>query len=282
MSTVLPTPAPPNRPILPPFRYGASRSTTLMPVTRISAEVACSSKVGASRWIGMRLTAVTGPCSSIGSPMTLRMRPRVPGPTGTLIGPPVSTTSCPRTMPSVLSMAMQRTVRSPSSCATSSTSVRLSILQVSAFWMNGSSPGNCTSTTAPNTCVTRPTTLLAMLCGPSRCGSERLGARDDLDQFACDVGLAGPVVVQGQPLDHVARVTRRVIHRGHARAVLTGGALQQRRIDLHRQRPRQQAVEDGFFIRLELRQCGGGVIAGRILRRRHRDQLQFCHDLRDH
>ncbi len=40
MRTVLPTPAPPNRPILPPLAVGASRSTTLMPVTRICASVA--------------------------------------------------------------------------------------------------------------------------------------------------------------------------------------------------------------------------------------------------
>ncbi len=33
MSTVLPTPAPPNRPILPPATYGVSRSMTLMPVS---------------------------------------------------------------------------------------------------------------------------------------------------------------------------------------------------------------------------------------------------------
>jgi hypothetical protein len=32
---------------------GASRSMTLMPVTRISADVDCSAKDGASRWIGM-------------------------------------------------------------------------------------------------------------------------------------------------------------------------------------------------------------------------------------
>ena len=36
MSTVLPTPAPPNRPILPPRTYGVSRSMTLMPVTNSS------------------------------------------------------------------------------------------------------------------------------------------------------------------------------------------------------------------------------------------------------
>ena len=37
ISTVLPTPAPPKRPILPPFTYGARRSTTLMPVSKISS-----------------------------------------------------------------------------------------------------------------------------------------------------------------------------------------------------------------------------------------------------
>ena len=64
------------------------------------------------------------------------MRPSVSGPTGTLIGAPVSSTSLPRTRPSVLSIAMQRTVRSPSSCATSITSVSPSErLVVSAFWM---------------------------------------------------------------------------------------------------------------------------------------------------
>ena len=42
-------PAPPNKPILPPFAYGAIRSTTLMPVSRISADVSCSSYGGGSR-----------------------------------------------------------------------------------------------------------------------------------------------------------------------------------------------------------------------------------------
>ena len=66
-------------------------------------------------------------------------------------------------MPSVLSMATHRTVRSPSSCATSSTRVRSASRVCSAFWMNGSSPSNWTSTTAPITWVTRPTMLLAIL-----------------------------------------------------------------------------------------------------------------------
>jgi hypothetical protein len=43
MSTVLPTPAPPNRPILPPATYGVRRSMTLMPVSnrRFDGSRAC-------------------------------------------------------------------------------------------------------------------------------------------------------------------------------------------------------------------------------------------------
>ncbi len=44
MTTVLPTPAPPKRPIFPPFRKGWMRSMTLMPVSNISSRVDCSSK----------------------------------------------------------------------------------------------------------------------------------------------------------------------------------------------------------------------------------------------
>ena len=53
--------------------------------------------------------------------MTFMMRPSVSAPTGTEIGAPVSVTSWPRTRPSVVSMAMVRTVVSPRCWATSST-----------------------------------------------------------------------------------------------------------------------------------------------------------------
>src|SRR4029453_14010335 len=49
MTTVLPTPAPPKRPTLPPFGYGAIRSTTLMPVSSGSTEVAWAANPGAGR-----------------------------------------------------------------------------------------------------------------------------------------------------------------------------------------------------------------------------------------
>ena len=73
----------------------------MIPVTRISADVDCSSNDGASAWIGAILVALIGPRSSIGSPVTFMIRPSVPGPTGILIGEPVSATLWPRTKPSV-------------------------------------------------------------------------------------------------------------------------------------------------------------------------------------
>ena len=42
-------------PIFPPLAYGASKSTTLMPVTRISCSVLISTNSGASAWIAARL-----------------------------------------------------------------------------------------------------------------------------------------------------------------------------------------------------------------------------------
>ncbi len=65
---------------------------TLMPVSKISAVGVRSSNSGGSRWIGQRAASATAPASflSIGSPSTLKMRPSVASPTGTLIGAPVS------------------------------------------------------------------------------------------------------------------------------------------------------------------------------------------------
>lgn len=54
-----------------------------------------------------------GPLSSIGSPMTFMILPKVSGPTGILIGAPESRTFWPLTRPSVPSMAMVLTVLSP-------------------------------------------------------------------------------------------------------------------------------------------------------------------------
>ena len=49
MTTVLPTPAPPKIPVLPPLVKGAIRSMTLIPVSKICTLVDCWSKAGAGR-----------------------------------------------------------------------------------------------------------------------------------------------------------------------------------------------------------------------------------------
>jgi len=43
-------------PILPPFAYGASRSTTFSPVSRISCSILISTNGGASAWISATLS----------------------------------------------------------------------------------------------------------------------------------------------------------------------------------------------------------------------------------
>src|SRR3954451_7206544 len=108
--------------------------------------------------------------------------------------------------------------------------------------MNGRSPSNCTSITAPRTWVTRPTMLLAIVRLPSSIAwrSDGFSAGNDLDQFLGNVRLAGPVIVQAEPLDHVARIPRGIVHRGHPSTMLTSGAFQQGPVDLDRQRLRQQ------------------------------------------
>jgi hypothetical protein len=141
-----------------------------MPVTRISVAPACSEKDGASRWIEAMLVWSIGPASSIGSPITFMMRPRVAGPTGTRMGVPVSITSWPRVRPSVVSMAMARTAFSPRCWATSNTRrtslpvLASTFLVSSAFRIAGSSPfSKETSTTAPITWRSLPLALVLVL-----------------------------------------------------------------------------------------------------------------------
>ena len=123
MSTVLPTPAPPKAPILPPFRKGQIRSMTLMPVSSTSVLVDCSSSGGAPRWMLFMPAQESSPRSSTASPSTLKIRPSTHCPTGTSIGRPVSRTGIPRRRPSVELMATARTQPSPMCCWTSRTRV---------------------------------------------------------------------------------------------------------------------------------------------------------------
>src|SRR6185312_2995602 len=271
---------------------------TLIPVTSTSAEPACSEKLGASRWIEEECSALIGPASSIGSPITFMMRPRQAGPTGTVMGLPVSTTSWPRTRPSVVSMAMARTAFSPRCWATSNTRrtglpVLASVLVVSsAFRMAGSSPSNSTSTTAPMTWLRRPLeVVLLMAFSFSSVWAVRLspharkflnggGAGDDFDQFRRDLGLTGAVHLDGEGVDQVARIARGIVHRRHLGGEEAGLVLEHRRQQLHRNVLGQQGLQDRVLVRLvivERRWTGVGVLLDF-----RRDQLLDGGDLRHH
>ena len=122
INTVFPTPAPPNSPIFPPFKYGASKSTTFIPVSSISESVPCCSKDGASLWIdSLNTSASNFSPSSTASPSTLKILPNVALPTGTWIGLPVSITSSPRLNPSVPDIATALTTLFPLWAWTSAT-----------------------------------------------------------------------------------------------------------------------------------------------------------------
>src|SRR5580698_3352099 len=187
---------------------------------------------------------LTGPASSTGSPITLMMRPSRPSPTGTEIGAPVSVTSWPRTSPSLVSIAIVRTVDSPRCWATSSTRRLPWFLVSSALRIAGKWSSKCTSTTAPMTWVMRPTVLAIM--SSSQIGSQRqcllqsFRAGDDLDQFLGDHRLTGAVVGERLLADHLAGVARGIVHRRHLRAVERRGIFQERAEHLGRDEARHQ------------------------------------------
>src|SRR6185437_6384034 len=255
-------------------------STTLMPVTRISASVDCSTYSGAGWWMARLPSDLIGPASSTGSPTTFMMRPSVPSPTGTSIGRPVSVTDWPRTRPSVASIAIVRTVDSPRCCATSSTRRLPWFLVSSELRMAGKGPSNCTSTTAPMTWVTRPIWLATVAISSVSFELDRLGAGNDLDQFLGDHGLTGAVVDQGLLADHLARVACGVIHRRHLRAVERRVVLQQRAEDLHREIARQQAFQYFILFRLVFVSGCRSVGGGRF--HHQRNDLLRGRDLGDH
>ena len=67
-----------------------------------------------------------------------------------------------------------------------------------------------------------------------------------------DRGLARAVVVERQPVDHVARVAGRVVHGRHPRALLGGRVLQQRPEDLGREGCAAAASPGSRLLGLEL------------------------------
>src|SRR5690625_4143077 len=268
MSTVLPTPAPPKRPILPPCTYGVSRSIDLMPVSNIWVLDSSWSNAGGSRWIGQRsFTSRVSPSGRFSaSPMTLKTLPLVMSPTGTVIGAPVSVTLPPRTSPSVGFSAIARTRLSPRCWATSRVisllSPASSTVVFSALYMSGmASGGNSMSMTGPMTRAIRPTpgspasaagvsdavvVMSILRCGWCSAGGQGVGTRDDLADLLGDLGLPGLVGEPGVVADDVLGVLHRSVHGALAGGELGGGGLQQRVEHPGADVARQQRVQHPF------------------------------------
>ena len=100
MSTVLPTPAPPNIAALPPWTSGANRSMDLMPVWKRSRAALRRASAGAAAWMGRRsIPAGSGGPRSVVSPRTFNRRPSTGWPTGTVTGRRSRLTGVPRFRP---------------------------------------------------------------------------------------------------------------------------------------------------------------------------------------
>jgi hypothetical protein len=108
-STVLPTPAPPKSPALPPRSRGTSTSMTLMPVSKTSDLVDRRTSGGGARCTERHSTSVGSASRSMTLPNTSNIRESVPLPTGACSGPPLSSTDMPRARPWVGVSAMART-----------------------------------------------------------------------------------------------------------------------------------------------------------------------------
>src|SRR5688572_2227205 len=268
---------------------------TLMPVSNISVFDSSWSNAGALRWIPHRsLTSRVSPSSRLRhSPRVLNTRPRVASPTGTVIGPPVSVTSAPRTSPSVGWREIARTMPSPMCWATSSESVLVSPRIVSSvssrLYISGiESAGNSMSTTGPMTRAIRPVlpvpdwvwvsstvaVIVFSLTHSARClglvgGGVGVGQRvldtDDLADLLGDAGVSGLVGDLGVLLDELFGVVGRRLHRLLTSRQLGGRGLEQREEDAALDVPRQQLVEHRMRRRLELVERQRLVVLGLLL-----------------
>ena len=110
---------------------------------------------------------------STGSPRRLNTRPRQASPTGTVIGPPVSTAFVPRTRPSVEFMAIHLTTSSPICCATSAVSFApFDSISMALRRAGSSSCAKRISRTGPMTCTTSPM-CFSLMYGCAGAGSLR-------------------------------------------------------------------------------------------------------------
>src|SRR6186713_2797385 len=207
-----------------------------------------------------------------------------------------ATSSTRRLPPLVVSSAFRIAGRWPSNCTSTTAPMTWVIRPVGlAMWSSysisllpsparGRSAGEARRVGVIQVRRSPPGRLAAATLPFSRGGkklrSQRLGTRNDLDQFLGDHRLARTVVGDGLLANHFARIARRIVHRAHARALLGCSVLQQRAEHLHGDIARQQLVENVDLFGLVFIGRGRGL--GGLAVEQRRDDLLRGRDLRDH
>ena len=156
---------------------------------------------------GARCLVIDRPRSSIGSPMTFMHAAKRSGPTGTVIALAGVSDFWPRTMPSVVSIASVRTVLFAKMLRDLQDQT---VALVFGFRAHSKSPAVAIELNVHDGAQNLGD-FANDICGQSVFSVsrvlERLSARDDFDEFARDLRLTRPVVVQRQLVDHVAGVS---------------------------------------------------------------------------
>ena len=195
--------------------------------------------------------AFTGPSSSTGCPSTFSTRPSVSRPTGTVIPAPVSMAFIPRTIPSVATMAMQRTRPSPRCCCT--TRRQHQPARLKAYWKpslpQSAAPGRSAASSPlqierqhGRTALIRNPLFQYILCH-SLFPLQSSRAAHNLNNFLRNSCLPQPVHRKAQRIDQLTGVLRRRIRCRHTRCMLRRNRLQQCMKDLRRHIPRHQMSE---------------------------------------
>src|SRR5262249_61625743 len=117
--------------------------------------------------------------------------------------------------------------------------------------MEGSVPGsNSTSTTGPITWTILPW----LICGSLELRFHRLtegfGAAHDVQELLRDALLTRLVELDGQHIDHLARVLGSGFHSRHAGAIFSRCRLHERAVHLDGHMPREERGENGLGARL--------------------------------
>ena len=280
MMTVLPTPAPPKTPILPPFVNGQIRSMTLRPVSKTSTSVGLLLERGrgaVDRQVRLgvdRALAVDRVAEHVEDAAERRLADRhrdrarrcrrTVDAAREAVGRGHGHGAHPVVAEVLLDLADERIL----ALALDLDGVvdgrqlagrELDVDDGPVIWMTRPGRWAGAAVAMVSVCLLRPERQRALRAGR------------DLDHLAGDVRLADLVVGERQVLDELLGVLGRVPHRDHPARLLARLGLEDRLVEPGRDVARQQLLEDGRGARLEDELVAGDALG--VLGRRDRQEL---------